>query len=93
MTRLRAGAAIAGGLVLAAAGGGLGIPHLAKDGWGVTPVLGLLVMVVGLGLAAWGTVWLFRVAHGWRRVGVVLGVAAAAYVVVPISPARHSDPA
>jgi pimeloyl-ACP methyl ester carboxylesterase len=83
VTRLRAAAAVAAGLVLAAAGGGFGIPRLAKDRWGVTTVLGLLVLAVGLGLAAWGTVWLFRAAHGLWRVGVVLAVSAAAYVVVP----------
>ena len=83
MTRLRAAAAVVGGLVLAATGGGSGVPHMVEDGWGIISVLGLLVMVVGLGLAAWGTIWSFRAAHGLWRVGVVLAVAAAAYVVVP----------
>jgi uncharacterized protein len=83
VTRLRSVATLAVGLVLAAAGGGFALPHLVKDGPGVTAVLGLLVMVVGLGLAGWAAVWLVRAAHGLWRVGVLLGVVAAVYVVVP----------
>ena len=83
MTRLGAGAAAAAGLVLTAAGGGLGIPYLRKAGWQVETVLGLVALVAGLGLAIGGTVVLVRAARGLWRVVVLLVVVAAALVVIP----------
>jgi dienelactone hydrolase len=70
-------------LVAAAAGGGIGIPYLRKVGWCAEAVLGLAVMVVGLVLAAVGTVAAVRSSREVWRIGVVAAVAVAAYVVVP----------
>ena len=83
MTRLRASLALVGGLILLAAGGGLGIPYLAKTGWSITAGVGLLAFGVGLGLVGVGAVALVRSFHGFARVGVLLAVVAVAYVVVP----------
>lgn len=83
MTRVRAAAALVGGLVLTAVGGGLGVPHLRKAGWSVGTVVGLALLVVGLGLAAVGTVALVRSVRGIRRVGMLVLVVVVAYVVVP----------
>ncbi len=83
MTRLRAAAAVVGGLVLAAIGGGLGIPHLAKVGASFTTLVGLTLLVAGLALAVWGAIALIRGAHRWGRLGMLLAVLAATYVIVP----------
>lgn len=83
MSRPRAAAALALGLLLAAVGGGIGVPYLRKVGWGVETVVGLTLLVAGLGLVGLGTVVLVRAARGIRRVGVVVLVALAAYLVVP----------
>lgn len=83
MTRVRAWCAIAGGLVVAAVGGGIGVPHLRDDGVTIESALGLLLLGAGLVLAAFGTVTVVRLAAGIRRVGAVLLVAFVAYMVVP----------
>ena len=83
MTRLRAAAAVGGGLVLAAVGGGLGIPYLAKVGGSVTTLVGLTLFGLGLALAVWGAIALIRAAHRWGRLGMLLAVLAATYVIVP----------
>jgi len=85
VTRLRLGAvaAVAAGLVLTAAGGGLGIPYLRKAGWQVETVVGFTALVVGFALLIWGAVVLVRSARRWWRIPVLLGVVVAAYVVIP----------
>ena len=83
MSRAAAAAVFAAGLLLASVGGGLGVPYLQKVGWSAEAVLGLTAMVVGLGLAAFGTIVLVRSVRGVGRVGMVLLVALVAYAVVP----------
>ena len=83
MTRLGAAAALGGGLVLAAVGGGLGIPHLAEVGWSATTLVGLVLLGIGLALAVVGAIALIRSARRWGRLGMLLAVLAATYVIVP----------
>jgi uncharacterized protein len=47
-----------------AVGVGLGLPHLAKEGWGWTTVLGLSLVLLGLVAAVWSA---WRVLTGLRR--------------------------
>ena len=70
------------GAVLVSVGGGVGLPHLAKVGWGLATALGLVALVVGVVLAAAGLVVLVRAARGWWRLPVVVGAALVTLLVV-----------
>jgi dienelactone hydrolase len=80
--RRRAGVAFAVGLVGAAVGTGIGVPHLAKPGAHLLTVAGLLSLGGGLVLLAWGGLALVRAARKWRRAVVVPALLATVFVVM-----------
>jgi alpha-beta hydrolase superfamily lysophospholipase len=83
VSRARWVAVAALGLVLVGVGGGIGLPYRREVGWCVQAVVGIFGLIVGLGLAALATVLLVRSVGGWRKIPMVVGIAAAALIVVP----------
>jgi hypothetical protein len=59
------------GCVAVAVGVGIGLPHLAKTGFGAATVAGLIVLAGGLVLVGAGAVALVRLTPRWRRLLVV----------------------
>jgi predicted alpha/beta hydrolase len=80
-----AGAAVAGGLVVTAAGGALGFSYLKTAGLSWPGVAGLLAFAGGLILVVAGTVSIVRSLKGWRRwLAVPVGAALVYGVGVPV---------
>lgn len=69
------------GLVAAAAGAGVALPHLAETGIGLPVVVGLVALVAGLALTGAGAARLLRLTPGWWRLPVVLVLAVTAYAL------------
>ena len=63
----RAGSVFAVGVFATAVGTGIGLPHLAKNGWHVVTIAGLLCLTGGLALLVRGGWTLVRSARAWRR--------------------------
>jgi hypothetical protein len=78
----RAGIAFGVGLIGAAVGIGIGLPHLAKNGLHPLTVAGLLCLAGGLALLVWGGLTLVRAARTWRRTLVVPALLAMVFVVL-----------
>jgi pimeloyl-ACP methyl ester carboxylesterase len=64
------------GLVAVSAGVGIGAPHLAKAGWSLATVAGLVTLAAGAVLLVLGAVRLVRAARSWWRVPVAVAVLA-----------------
>jgi pimeloyl-ACP methyl ester carboxylesterase len=70
------------GLAGTAVGAGIGVRHLAKAGWSVESVAGLVSLLGGLVLLTVGAAVLTRATHGWWRMLTVPAVFATALVTV-----------
>jgi fermentation-respiration switch protein FrsA (DUF1100 family) len=68
---LVAGAAVAGGMLATAVGGGVGIRYAIKTGLSPTSVLGLALLCVGLFLLGYAVVLAWRAVRRWRRLWLV----------------------
>jgi dienelactone hydrolase len=73
---------VAAGLLAAAVGAGIAVPHLAKTGLSPIAAAGLVALVGGLGLVAAGAVEPVRRRRRWGRVAVGSGLLLASVVVI-----------
>jgi pimeloyl-ACP methyl ester carboxylesterase len=70
------------GLVGAGIGGGIGLPHAAKDGVSATTVVACCILAAAVALLVASAVSIAWRVHGWARLGVVIAIVASSYVVL-----------
>lgn len=80
----RATVAFAAGVITTACGIGIALPHVAKAGFSLVTVAGVLVVVSGVALLADGAVGIVRSVRSWRRIVVVLPMVIAFFVATVV---------